>query len=642
MSYSLFSEGQIEVDLGPKEANKSELLKTLENNKQMDVEIEGFVSFDGFYLNSDKTIIIPELRSEKFSIVATKETELLKERLLLNNCEKYKVYFVLTNIKPKTYSIIKIDGIETVDEYKARLESERLAKLEAERIAEEKRLEAERLAKIEAERIAEENRKKLEVGLPIYKNHLAKAKEYENQKRWCYALGSYYDALSVDFVPEEKQEAIDGYSTLVKAILAGNPGLGSYNEFLIHDEWKKLLIDAEKFGCSFNPFEVTVGNLEKGDLDYTTKTATYSAPVSYKVGNRYKYTIGIIENGYKKAYKDDWKDLPKEWPIYSVSYKGNDVYNVEGVCVFKVFKNHLSFYNAFAVNDLSHQWYEPGWKRWIEFKTLMDCKFNIVDENGKELVKPVRCLLGYEDKVTFKGITPEVMDLIEEGKAYINPINYYLQYGEYYEPQDFGGRALIKDFSEIKLPTDTTVFNNGNNIIDKTYDLVCSALSNISFISSSYIEKEIISGNIPTKIFEYFKEYDSFNGIEFIESVIGSKIDYIEYDACWFDAIIFCNKLSIALGLEPVYEIPLNIDRIFKIYEYNNDLTVYEQLQKEPIVIKSGANGYRLPHADELPNYSGWSDEYDYLEYDFKIVDKNNWRSIRTDTTYFRLVRNIQ
>ena len=401
------------------------LLQVLENNTQKDIEIMYWVRLDGITLNSDKTVSIPDLKSNKFTIVSELETDFFEERLdylsksldNLPECEREVwVTFELRKSRPKTYAITNIVRLETVVGYKARLE--------AERIAEEKRLEAERLAKIEAERIAEENRKKLEIGLPIYKTHLSKAKEYESKKRYAYALGAYYDAMGVDFAPDEKQEAINGYSTLVKSILSGNPGLGSYNEFTIHDEWKNLLIDAEKFGCSFNPFEVTVGNLEKGDLDYTTKTASYSASVSYKVGNRYKYTIGIIENGYKKAYKEDWKDLPKEWPTYSVSYKGNDVYNVEGVCIFAVKKDKFSnaHYNAFAVNELSHAEIVLGRYMWNFFNTLMDCKFNIVDENGKELVKPVRCLLGYEKTVTFKGITPDVMDLIENGKVSINPI----------------------------------------------------------------------------------------------------------------------------------------------------------------------------------------------------------------------------
>ena len=595
----------------------SELVKTLEKNRKTDITFISSIKLNGITYDSSNNLQIPTIISEKIKLVAEFETELLKERLSYRNLPKYTITFVLRDSKTKTYAVTKIEGVETVVEYKARIKEE-------ERIAEEKRLEAERIAeekRLESERIAEENRKKLEIGLPIYKNHLSKAKEYESKKRYVYALGAYYDAMGVDFAPDEKQEAINGYTTLVKSILSGNPGLGSYNEFTIHDEWKNLLIDAEKFGCSFNPFEVTVGNLVKGDLDYTTKTASYSASISYKVGNRYKYTIGIIENGYKKAYKEDWKDLPKEWPTYSVSYNGNDVYNVEGVCIFAVKKDKFSnaHYNAFAVNELRHAEIVLGRNMWNSFNTLMDCKFNIVDENGKELVKPVRCLLGYENTVTFKGITPDVMDLIENRKVSINPINYYLQYGKYYSPQDYGGRALIKDFAELKLPIDTAVFNNGDNVIDKTYKAVCDAVSKNIEMSETEVTQELyfsIMGKNPSKISGAF---------------------YPVTNISWFDAIKFCNKLSLTNGLDPVYEIPsIYTEEFLEEGDYREFYDVFTRSIFE-IEINRNASGYRLPNMYELESYEGWTNEYnDYLRC------SNNNQSLRGghDSVTFRIVRN--
>ena len=72
-----------------------------------------------------------------------------------------------------------------------------------------------------------------------YEEYLAKAKQYEAEKRWCYALGAYYDAMSTNISLELKQEAYDGYVTLRNAILHGQPGLGKFNVFTLHDEWKR-------------------------------------------------------------------------------------------------------------------------------------------------------------------------------------------------------------------------------------------------------------------------------------------------------------------------------------------------------------------------------------------------------------------
>ena len=40
-----------------------------------------------------------------------------------------------------------------------------------------------------------------------YSEYLAEAKKYESQKKWCYALDSYYDAMGTDELPENKLEA---------------------------------------------------------------------------------------------------------------------------------------------------------------------------------------------------------------------------------------------------------------------------------------------------------------------------------------------------------------------------------------------------------------------------------------------------
>ena len=86
-----------------------------------------------------------------------------------------------------------------------------------------------------------------------YQEHIEKARKYESQNKWCHALGSYYDAIISDELPENKQEAVEEFNELANSIQSGNPGLGKFNPFSIHDEWKNLLIDAEKYGSSFNP-----------------------------------------------------------------------------------------------------------------------------------------------------------------------------------------------------------------------------------------------------------------------------------------------------------------------------------------------------------------------------------------------------
>ncbi len=409
-----------------------------------------------------------------------------------------------------------------------------------------------------------------------YKEYLSKAKQYESQKKWCYALGAYYDAMGTDESPENKKEAYERYKTLKDAILSGNPGLGKYNQFSIHDEWKNLLIDAEKYGSSNNMYEITVGKLEQGDLDYSAKTATYNAAISYSHNSRYKNTITIIERGYKVAYKEDWKDIPKDWPLYSASSKQNNVYNVNGALVYvrdaiNDYREYTCYLNAFEMfnNDI-----------WVH-KTpgLYDYKFNIIDENGKEIVKGKRWLLAESKQISFSGVTPEVMDLIDNGKAYVNPIACYLEYGKYNYVDDNGGRTFIKNFPEVQLPLKREDFICGKNLENKIAKNVSQTkINNIEYFRMIPIDNiEVMMTEVTQEMWDAIMSFypDNFLGTDLPVSNIS-----------WFEAIEFCNKLSELQGYIPVYSIS----------------------NAETVTQNPDANGYRLPTEQEWLLASGAQD----------------------------------
>ena len=451
--------------------------------------------------------------------------------------------------------------------------------------------------------------------MPTYEGHLAKAKKYETEKRWCYALGSYYDAIgTVGLDPEYKTEAVNGYNALRESILSGNPGFGTFNEFSLHDEWKKLLIDAEKYGSSFNPYLVEVGNLVKGELDYTTKTASYSAKISYSVGNRYNSTIKIIEIGYKKAYKYDWDDLPEEWPKYSASYNNDGVYNVNGVYIYRV--DSYNYYYKKTIQHCQNAFIGKG-NRY----TLVDCKFNIVDENGKELVKPKRCLLGdgiYDEGeiIEFNGIAPEIMDLIDNGKAFVNPVACYLEYGKYNKDDDKGGRSFIKNFPEVQLPLETAEIICWNNKFYKTKEVsFANSLANID------TEMLVVSENIKVCKTEVTQSL--------YESVMDENPSYVKgfqnpvENVSWYDAIYFCNKLSVAKGYEPVYSVNGNTN----IKAWNYTPHQGNSISGE-ITQNTSANGYRLPTLEEWQYAAKGGQDYTYAGSEY--IDEVAWRECKT------------
>ena len=120
-----------------KQIDASKLVKTLEKNKKTSIVFASSVSLKGLSIKADGSLVVPALASEQLKFVAGIDTEALQERLNYKNLSTYKIELVLKDVSTKTYEITKIDGIESVSQYRARKE--------AERIAEEKRLEAERL-----------------------------------------------------------------------------------------------------------------------------------------------------------------------------------------------------------------------------------------------------------------------------------------------------------------------------------------------------------------------------------------------------------------------------------------------------------------------------------------------------------------
>ena len=274
------------------------------------------------------------------------------------------------------------------------------------------------------------------------------AKAYEQKKQWAFALNSYYDAMALDVDPYAKKEVVEGYTALKNTIESGNPGFGKYNVFDIPGEWKNLLIDAEKCACTFSPYDVSIKNISFEELDYKTKTATYVVRTSDVVNSdRYNKVVKVIENGYKTAWRSSWPDLPKpaDWPKYSVSgiytfnYPEGTVKDSTGNNLLKTGRRNFNAFGIYFTEDLS-----PQYKYINDEFTINDAgriylfeyEISIVDENGKPLTKGQRFIMYKTERYTVDstynyvtGISPEVMNMIDNGKAFAKITGCYLKYG---------------------------------------------------------------------------------------------------------------------------------------------------------------------------------------------------------------------
>ncbi len=304
---------------------------------------------------------------------------------------------------------------------------------------------------------------------------LEKAKKYEQEKNWVYALGTYYDAIEAS--NGENEDAINGFLNLKEEILAGNPGRGEFDRFSVHDEWRKLLISAEKYWTEFTPIGIEIKELEHIKDDFAMKTSDYNLNYNYYFTEKYDELIKILRTGCDVKRKDDWKDIPvmESWPSISVFSKNDgtvtQIYQKYGVALVDNKKNgDTNYYSPFYAQEFincetygdleSLIFIDPaeagtvaGILRSIQILNfnifLPDIKFAICDLNNKEIYSGKRMLVEQSTndfKYSFKSVPAEVVKIIESGKYEIRVSAIVIQYGEFQHPTISITKQLVNDF----------------------------------------------------------------------------------------------------------------------------------------------------------------------------------------------------
>ena len=108
-----------------KKIAEKKLVKTLENNKKTDIVFVSEINLQGVRIETDGHIELPIFNQSSVSLFADIDTTFLKERIEHTKRQVFKVTIATKNIDEKSYRLTDIEGIETVAEYKVRLENER-------------------------------------------------------------------------------------------------------------------------------------------------------------------------------------------------------------------------------------------------------------------------------------------------------------------------------------------------------------------------------------------------------------------------------------------------------------------------------------------------------------------------------------
>src|SRR5574344_1069709 len=417
-----------------------------------------------------------------------------------------------------------------------------------------------------------------------YTELLTKAKAYEDRKEWCYALGSYYDAIVED--PANAEEAVAQYTAIADALKEEKPGLGDYNVFTQHDSWISLLQNTEKYWTEFCPEYFTFSEIKKDAVDFKTRTASYSISITGHESAKYSEIQGLISNGYQKAYRSDWTDMPEKWPSSSVfSSAGGALQN--GAALF------------ISENDVYPAWNFVRQKHYDDPKyKLYDLQFSIVDENGTELLKSEQYLEGTES-YTFDKVPADIMAVIDAGKAKPKLTAICLKYGTYNKDDDDISSESVEHLQELPIPLeqnekDIAQVKVGNAFINAYCTVkqkqieayVPVAIKGMVFVRgiSKPIQKENNSGNkcnIQFTVDNFYMATTEVTQAQY-QSVMGEnpsshkRDNYpVEY-LSWYDAIAYCNKRSEQEGLTPCYS-----------------------GSGDSITCDFTANGYRLPTSAE-------------------------------------------
>ncbi|MCR5621813.1 MAG: SUMF1/EgtB/PvdO family nonheme iron enzyme [Treponema sp.] len=435
-----------------------------------------------------------------------------------------------------------------------------------------------------------------------YDTLLAKAKKYEADKKYVHALGTYWDAMAAD---PEKAEAFDAYTKLALIIKKGKPGRDiTYDEFDLYDGWLALCKDFEQYWTETCPNAFTL-SIRKGDLDMKTRTATYYVDITVGESRKYKDISDFVLTGLKSQWRKDWTDIPEpdssdnyysssnKWPQTSVYSNEASSMKKDGIALFKSMS-----YNKLQPASTAALW---SLRSSSDKSTLYDVKFNITDKNGKVLLTSDRKRMGSKDAYEFKGVPQATMKIIDAGEARIQPVGVWLEYGKCGSNYDNASRDWMKSLSELELDAHKVVFNlPGEAERDTDARFFCPA--NVDGLL--FMRTEMTRGVYRSIVKKEYSGYDSY-----------SKFPIS--DASWYDAIEFCNRISIKQGLTPCYSVNGSTDvDLWNSFSFFNDYGEYEKGYNDDMVEwNENADGWRLPTeeewneaADDGHTYSGSND----------------------------------
>lgn len=524
-----------------------------ENTKTTPIKLK--IDINNMMISTDGSVIIPSLKNTTYKIKTSYiESELISERVKFLNEAESIVIFQLTSLSPKTYELLYVYNLLSVDDYKKAIgkTDDKPKEKSEEPIKPKKIIKSENVSNI---------------------NKLELANQYRRDGKFIHALSIYRDVILAS-EDDEDQTAFFSWKSLINNISLGY-SLNSYeDDFEVYEHWYNLLNEFEDLWFEECPVVLHVTDLKKGNMELGSGTVTYTFNLESSWSVKYKTILESLQKGVKKARKDSWSQIPESWPKYSCRDKKN-------------------------LPDMNRYFESPENGKYVSYATFNKQEFGIIYSlyslDGTPICKNETAFVNNRNN-EIKNVDRKLAKFIDKGEVNFvveKIITRKLPYRYNYVSDGGRNPRWEPSTSSSNQWEVIDLFEYNDFIVNTPFDTprVDYDVDEIQLIvQESFIEDKnlyILSSEVNQELYYLVT---NTNPSEFK----GSNMPVTNIN--FYDAICFCNKLSDLYKLTPVYSVngETNIFKWpvkpFKKWPADGNIVINQNPK---------ANGFRLPSVDE-------------------------------------------
>lgn len=450
-------------------------------------------------------------------------------------------------------------------------------------------------------------------------------KKYESQNLWIHALGSYYDLIDEDSTLNSV-EIFNRFDLIAETIKSGKPGLAQYNNSELQKAWQNLQMEFEQYF------------LEKSCV-YVDIQKNNSVMIKASISNKYKILYDIVKTGFNKAYTKLWLGFNPKWlemdsenfvcyyvdfekiincenyifEFILTDFEGDNIFGKETFVAKNNEVKKMNNVNFSNTNVKITKWGYNG--RYVNYipLDLSQIKFSnddCVSKIKSEIEKMNNASLGY-GRILDQDVKAE---RIENKKNSLGEITNKEAINQQLKNQK-NGLGKITDFQVEQEKKLNKKYGRGEisnaqadlqrqlnkrlgmgEITDKQFETIVSISDCLKMIPIDDRDYEVQETEVTQKLYKAIMGENP--------SVI-KKDNFPVENVSWFDAIVFCNRLSMVFGYEPVYSLDGNND----CYTWNYTPHKGQKINGQ-FLENTKANGFRLPTQGEFGHASGGGDNF--------------------------------